>query len=175
MVAGKAIRTIAVNDCWRIAPHADLLYAADHAWWEVHSGVPDFAGERWTQDKSKGIETAKRWGLRCVRSESRPGLSFDPTFIHQGGNSGFQVLNLAVLFGAARILLLGFDMQWSGGKSHWFGDHPAPLRNPNNFKAYRAAFDQAAPQLKDAGIEVINCSVETALTCFPRARIQEVL
>lgn len=170
---GRA-RIIAINDCWRLAPFADLLYAADAAWWDHHQGVPSFAGEKWTQDKGRGLAAAQRWNLKVVRSELRDGLSLDPQLIHQGYNSGFQALNLAVLFGAARVILLGFDMKATGGRSHWFGDHPAPLLRGSPYNLFVAAFDRAAPELVRAGIDVINCSRETALTCFRRASLDEV-
>ncbi|HCZ48509.1 MAG TPA: hypothetical protein DCZ11_05850, partial [Gammaproteobacteria bacterium] len=55
-----------------------------------------------------------------------PGLSASPLRIHQGGNSGYQALNLAVLLGAERVILLGYDMH--GG--HWHGRHGGRLNNP---------------------------------------------
>lgn len=173
-VRGKT-RVIAVNDACRLAPWADILYAADRPWWDYHKGVPDFPGEKWTQDKSGGDVAAARWGLQCVRSETRAGLSFDPAFIHQGANSGFQVLNIAVLISGGPIFLLGYDMQCTGGRAHWFGDHPPQVHRDANYAYFRRAYDQAAPELAAAGIDVINCSRETALTCFRRATIDEVL
>lgn len=172
-IRGKT-RVIAVNDACRLAPWADMLYAADRPWWNHYRGVPDFAGEKWTQDKSGGDEAAFRWGLKCIRSERKPGLSFDPALIHQGANSGFQALNIAVLMGCRPIYLLGYDMQPTGGKLHWFGEHPPGVRRGVSFDLFRVAYVEAAPQLAAAGIPVINLSRETALTCFPRSRIDEV-
>jgi hypothetical protein len=169
-VRSKA-RTIGINDAWRMAPWADLLYGADKPWWDYYAGVPDFAGERWTQDKQKGREAAEQWGLRLVRSEPGSDLSFDPAFVCQGWNSGFQAMNLAVLFGCSRILLLGFDMQGS----HWFGSHPGKLNRASPYPLFIAAFTRAAAQLAAAGIEVVNCSRTTALECFPRATIEQAL
>lgn len=137
--------------------------------------MPAFQGERWTQDKVWSLESARRWGLRVVRSELRSGISFDPAYICQGYNSGFQALNLAVLFGCTRIVLLGFDMQKTNGKQHYNGDHPDALRRNSPFPLFCAAFADAAPQLSAAGIEVINCTRETALTCFPREHLEDVI
>lgn len=171
-----------MNDAWRIAPWVDVLYAADGDWWAHHEGVPAFDGERWSQDdgqpghsRRKLREVAPHYGIRVVRSVAGPGVSFDAAYIRLGFNSGFQALNLAVLFGAARIVLLGFDMQATGGRAHFFGQHPAPLRARGAcFKKFIKAFNEAAPQLASAGVEVINATRETALTCFPRARIEDL-
>jgi hypothetical protein len=179
-VGGKA-RVVAVSDAWRAAPSAELLYAADAPWWDHDDGAKHlgFAGEKWTQDQRSKTDAqfkaAARWGLRLVHSAQRAGLSFDPALIHQGGNSGFQALNLAVLFGARRILLIGFDLQPTGGRSHFFGDHPGALNQQIPFGSFRAAFEAAAPQLAEAGIVVVNCSRATALTCFPRLPLEEAL
>ena len=101
----------------------------------------------------------------------------DPGLLHTGNNSGYQAIGLAVLLGAARILLLGYDMSRTGGKSHHHGDHPSGLNNPTGeqLQRYAAAFETLPPDLDRLGIECINCSRETALTCFPRARIEDVL
>jgi hypothetical protein len=37
-------RVIAVNDAYRLAPFADVLYACDEKWWKWHQGVPSFTG-----------------------------------------------------------------------------------------------------------------------------------
>jgi hypothetical protein len=174
-LATAKARTIAVGDAWRLAPGADLLYHADAPWWDHYQGVPEFRGERWTQDKVWGPESAQRWGLRVARSELLPGVSFDQACIHQGWNSGFQAFNLAVLFGASRIILVGFDMQAKNGKQHFNGNHPAGLNRDSPYRLFVSEFNRAAQQLADAGIEVINASRETALTCFPRQDLGDAL
>src|SRR5690606_36181457 len=84
--ASRPVRIIAINDAWRLAPRADLLYAADAPWWDHHKGVPAFAGAKWIPYRTGGcsfsqgphwLACAKRWGLRIVRSESGTRLSFD--------------------------------------------------------------------------------------------------
>lgn len=189
-VGGK-VRAIAVNDAglpgW--APWAEILYAADADWWNHHRGARDFAGERWIPYRvggkpwSEGPKwqiAAARWGLRQVESRMAGGVSQDPARIHEGApgtqNSAFQALGLAVLLGAARILLLGVDCRpGPAGQSHCFGDHPPELRRSSPYGDFAAAFAAAAPDLAAAGVEVINCSRDTAVTCFPQAPIEDVL
>lgn len=116
--------------------------------------------------------------LRHAKKGER-GLSFDPTTLNIGeGNSGFQALNLATLLGASRVVLLGYDMGHSGkGRRHWHGDHPSGMNNPeeSNFTRWRTGFAEAVPDLKKAGVEVVNCSRQTTLECFPRATLEDVL
>jgi hypothetical protein len=167
---GKAT-VIAVNDAYRLAPWADALFAADLEWWNVHKGVPGFAGLKFGFGKG-----AARWGVNVMRNTGDSGIEMDPTGLRTGRNSGAAAVNLAVHFGASRILLLGYDMQAKNEKhAHWFGAHKAPLRGNSPYYTFRQVFDQTAKSLKKTGVSVINCSRETALTCFPRVALREAL
>lgn len=88
-------------------------------------------------------------------------------------NSGAAVLGLAAYWFARRIVLLGYDLQHTGGKAHWHGDHPPRLGNAGGWRDWPDQFRALMPRLQ--GIEVINASRETALTLFPRATIEEAL
>lgn len=90
-------------------------------------------------------------------------------------NSGAAAIELAADMGAKRIILLGYDCQHTGGKRHWHGDHPkgAGSGNAGNIAKWPAIFNRLARSLK--GVEVINCTRETALTCFPRASLEGAL
>lgn len=92
-----------------------------------------------------------------------------------GRNSGYQAINLAFHFGASTIALVGYDMQHTGGVTHWHGDHPAGMRNASTVKNWLSGFDALAADLRDEGLDVVNCTIETALTCFPRADLRDVI
>lgn len=97
--------------------------------------------------------------------------------IHQGGNGGYQAINLAYLWGAKAIVLLGMDCGVNAkGEVHWHGRHGAGLSNPDNntFAAWRAKFHTLADDLRAEGVPIYNCSRETTLDCFPRHSLEEV-
>lgn len=151
-----------------MVPDCDVIYAADRGWWaQNHKQLPYYP-ERWTHDKCAAIN----WDLNWVESVAGKGLCTKPGKIHQGRNSGFQAINLAYHFGVSRIVLLGYDMQHTGGATHWHGDHPPGLTNAENINEWLPGFGLLADGLKVAGVEVINCTRETALTCFQRGRIE---
>lgn len=164
---------IVINTSFRAAPWADVLYACDLAWWDRHvAEVRDvFKGELWTQTK----EAAVRHGLNRVEGRAGRGLCREPGVIHQGGNSGYQAIGMAVLQGARRVVLLGYDMQRTGGRSHWHGDHPGGLRNNSPFASWLKRFGDLADDLASEGVDVINATRETALQCFRRANLEDVL
>lgn len=109
-------------------------------------------------------------------AESVKILVEEPGAIGAGGNSGFQALNLAVQFGAMRILLVGFDMHMAAGV-HWHGDHGKGLNNPrdHNFMKWRRTFDKAARTIRDIGVDVVNASLDSALTAFPKMTVEQAM
>lgn len=167
---GRA-RVIAIKDAVRLAPWADVLYgcgADTGQWWARNEDrVQAFKGRRFSLDPK-----AARWA-DVLKQGQDFGLSLDPSTLCTGRNSGYQAINLAVLYGAARILLLGYDMQRTNGATHFHGDHAWHPQMP--FDRYLTAFETIVAPLKKAGVTVINCSRATALTVFQRMTIQEAL
>ncbi len=162
-----------MNDAWRLAPWADVLYACDGRWWDAKRPLEGQTSPR--LQVSQDQDACVRYGLTYVASMGGAGLCRTPGVLHQGLNSGYQAMNLAYHLGATRMALLGYDMQRTGGRSHWFGDHPAGLQVPSPYLEFAARFPALADDLRSEGVQVINCSRETALACFPRATIQSIL
>jgi len=164
---------IAVNDAYRLAPWADVLYACDLKWWKHHHAkLVGFAGLRFSVDPS-----ARGCGAQILRNTGPMGLERDPTGLRTGKNSGYQAINLAVHLGAKRILLLGYDCQRTHGQDHFFGPHPKPLHvnSPSRFLEFRGLFASLVQPLAALQIEILNLTRETALTCFPRQTLESLL
>jgi hypothetical protein len=155
---GRAV--IVANTTFRLAPWADVLYAMDRKWWEVHVGEVDavFAGERCTRGKLPGR-------FRATHLQH----------MEHFNNSGAAAISLAAYRGAKRVLMLGYDCQRTGGKAHWHGDHPKGMGNAGSMNKWATSFGDLARALAGRGVEVINCTRETALTCFPRATLEHSL
>lgn len=155
-----------------MAPWADVLYACDRKWWLQHfdKAHQRCGGEFWTTSDA----AASIFNINYVESEPGGGMSPREGFIRQGGNSGFQAVGLALLFGAARIVLLGYDMQFSQKKSHWHGDHQGDLNNPQP-SIFPAWVEHFAKLKADTSAEIINCSRESALDCFEREPLETCL
>jgi hypothetical protein len=152
-----------------------VLYACDGAWWRARRGMKEFSGLKLTAD----IAVAKQYPALhhvSIASGKNRILSDVPGVIGDGGNSGFQALNLAVQFGARRIGLVGFDMRADGGL-HWHGRHDRGLNNPTGdlFVRWRRVLDGVAPRLASLGVEVLNLSRVSALTAYPFAMLDQVL
>ena len=88
-------------------------------------------------------------------------------------NSGAGAISAAIHAGAQKIILLGYDCQHSGGKSHWHGDHPINLGNAQRCEAWVEEF--AKMKAENSGVQILNASRETALECFERVSLEGVL
>jgi hypothetical protein len=168
LAAGRAsARFLCVNEAWRLAPWAEALYACDAAWWKARAGVPEFQGLKIAHDATACVayrdivQTHIARGVDKILTET-VGITGD------GGNSGFQALNIAVQFGATRIVLVGYDMRIDRGL-HWHGPHPKGLNNPSEqvLARWRRALDGTAETLAGLGVEVLNASPVSALKAYP--------
>jgi hypothetical protein len=157
-----------------LAPWADVLYAADFRFWQTYLDeirACQFTGEMWTVSE----QAQKQYGLYWVKYGRTEGFHPDPHTINGGGNSGYQALHLAATFGATKVVLLGYDMQRTWGKEHWHGKHKNGLANATAFASWLQRFEPLARDLKKRGVEVVNATRHTALTCFVQKSLDDAL
>lgn len=176
LVRGKA-KVIAVKVSWRLVPWADAIYGVDKDWWIANHGVPEFKGLKFSPSPT----ACNVFGLTLVRLKTRAEILTAETGLlgcgltSGGGHSGFQAVNLAVQFGVRRIVLVGFDMTLANG-AHWSRETQAVARpDAERTKRWRVAFDACASQFKALGVDVVNCSMKSALTAYPKMTLQEAM
>ena len=170
---GRA-RVIAIKDVVYRAPWADVLYGAgddngNRTWWHKHGPTLSFGGLRYCLDPQ-----AKAWASVLGQGPER-GLTDDRSKLALGGHSGYQAINLAIHLGATKIVLLGYDLQATGGQQHYFGEHAHRENHKLPFSLFHFHFPSIMPALEARGVTVINASRETALDLFPRQSIEEAL
>jgi hypothetical protein len=153
-----------------------VLYFADTRWWEWHRERPDFksfAGQKCTiENTGSRCDDPEIFMLHNDSPVSQSGLSASNNALRTGMNSGYQALGLAIAAGAARVVLLGYDMHFAGEKSHWHGGHPVHVGEGMYRDVYAKFFHELAPQLK---VEVLNATPGSALTCFRRIALESLL
>jgi len=183
-LAGRC-RAIAINDAAFVAWWADILYACDLKWWEyAGSDVLRFPGRKVTQDQ----RVPKKWPqVLCLEAKNNPdtnlddGFDPDPSRIRNGRNGGYQAIHLAAHLGAARVVLLGYDMKAAAGASHWHGarNHPTKGDMVTDDDIYEKVmlrpFSTLVEPLARRGVEVINCTPGSALDVWPRADLGGIL
>lgn len=168
---------IAVNDAWRLAPWADVLYSSDVPWWRHYNFVPDFKGIRVGLTRA-GHPSQTALGPTfpgvVLSSITDTGIDCHPGRLATTKNSGGAAINLAVHLGARQIILLGYDMQPTPA-THFFGDHPGSLQRKSPYPAFRSLIGTMVKPLAALGITVVNCTLSSALECFPKQPLREAL
>jgi hypothetical protein len=165
LVKAKGLVTIAITTAGKLAPWADMLYAADEDFWRFSPWAREFTGMKVGMCQFPGVHEIAISRRTDERGQDRHnGFDSSPDRLRTGGNSGYQALSLAVHAGASRVLLFGYDMQGT----HFHGEHQQPLRNthPDQFAKWIERFNELAPVLLAYRVDVINCSPDSALTCF---------
>ncbi len=154
---------IVTNTTFRRAPWADVLFGFDGKWWREYGAEAKqvFQGQLATCSilgKSMGIHSfhQQHW--------------FQPF-----GNSGTAAISLAIVGGAKRVVLIGYDCQKTGGQTHWHPDHPKTLGNAKSIENWPRQFKRVAAEANTKGVEVLNCSRASALNCFKRAVLADAL
>lgn len=168
--------TIAINDAVTLAPWADVLYSSDNYWYVRQQGVKTFQGMKYAMSPRRNVlhNPFARWPeIQVLANTGETGLELEPTGLRTGRNSGYAAINLAVHFGASRIVLLGYDMSLGPkGEAHFDGKVGS---GPGHYHLFRESFRTLVGPLKAVGVTVINCSRRTALTAFPRGELRTVL
>lgn len=147
-----------------LAPWADVLYAADRLWWyNNRDEAAKFAGLRVTVMPNGYHDfTAVVRDTLILGNGGPSGIDDRPDHVRTGQNSGYQAVQVAMHFGAKRILLCGFDMHGKDGQ-HWHGDHRWRRGYVSRHELFLAAFAEAAPEYASRGVEVLCCTKGSAL------------
>lgn len=169
------IHTVAIKVAVDLCPWAEVCYGCDAPWWIDRKGLPKFSGVKIFH----GIAAKQFPGLhRCEIELTKDNLLVEqPMHIGNGGNSGFQALNLAVQFGATDIVLVGLDCHNRGG-IHWYGRNTwLNANNPmgTNFMRWMKGFEVARKDAERMGITVLNASMESEIRSFKKMALPEVM
>lgn len=165
-------KLIAVNTAYLYAPWTHIVFGSDFMFWKVHGDriKKQTPSALWTTDSS----AAERFQINRQRAGQRDGLGL--TVCHMFGNSGMNAINVAYLWGARKVLLLGMDMKLgSAGEKHRHGDHEKGLTQAQCFEEWIHKGKRLAEDLKTQGCDVANCTPGSALPWFRMSTIQEEL
>lgn len=168
---------IGVNDAFRLGPDIcrRAIFSDDKYWKQTKWDLEEYA-------KKGGIvyslsTATKRFDVPWLWQLERggKGLSKEPEqlgIIGWNHNTGSSALNLALLMGAKRIFLLGFDMTDIRGSTHWHNYRPAPTP-VTSFNLFLHGFSHVLSQMvKFPGREVFNVTDGSSkLPGFPRVTV----
>lgn len=167
------VKVIAINANYSYADYADIVYFCDYKFYLWNSHKREFKNH---PARKISICPHNLPNVERLKQGEEHGISHSGDTLNTGRNSGYQSINLAYLLGASRIVLVGLDMQTGEmGKTHHHTAHEQPT-DPTVYDRIMKddPFETIAPELKKKGVEVINCSINSAITCFKKLSLVEV-
>lgn len=189
--AANACRVIVINNCYRMVPNADILYAADHRWWKCHIGPRAVDGQPGIKEVcpdmtrySPEARARQDFGAEIVHIQGSRGIAAETdkngkplNHIVRGSGGGMQAVGLAIKLGARHVVLVGYDAKRGPrGESHFHGDHPKEhLPNPQPFEAWAEEYDSLAQPAIERGIRIAQCSLDTATKKLIRSTLEREL
>lgn len=194
---GKGFQLFGCNRTFVDFANLDLCFGNDLKFWERYMPLLEEYTENGTQPKRVATgskEAAERWPvLEYFEPIFKPGLSVPRETgqqqIHHGHGAGYSLVNVAYLSGADQIILLGYDLKYPknydarnrdpGGQRHYFGEYEEPLQHWPSERINKDGVHEELCELyqtvaEQGLVEIINCSADSALECFPRMPIEEV-
>jgi hypothetical protein len=167
-------RIIAVNQAYKLASWIPVMFFGDCRWLLANrKALLHFPGLKITTCE----QHCKEPGIKVIkRRNNPPGISYDAGCVVWNLSSGACAINLAVLFGVKRIVLLGFDMRIVDNEHNWHSDYQRKKNSKHNpYSRFMRTFPAIADGLSKKHIECVNATPDSALNTFPHVKLEEVL
>lgn len=146
----------------------------DRLWWEKIGKLQGhkFAG-RFAACTTTAIKDAPDWLLSIPRTKKQMGLGTDK--LAWNHNTGSLALNLALILGAKRVFLLGFDMKLGQDKKANWHDLRYESARPDVYPKFLEGWRFVARDLPSVfpGREVVNLTDDSELDYFPKVSLAD--
>lgn len=189
-------RVFTVNNAYQHVSWTDVHLSCNGTWWQWYYPRSKELRNLPCLKYTWYPKLAEKFNINYISAIVKDGLSTDPTAVHINHGSGPMCINLALHFGIKRLLLIGHDMKFApdydgkcqkiGSKSrHFFDEYPKILQHwpsvkvglskPGVLDGLIEVYEKMVPQLKTVGMEIINCTPDSALTTFPMSTLEKEL
>lgn len=154
---------IAVNDAIFAAPFADTAFTIDIIWLANRvNALRHFGGEMIAAVPAEfdPVDAPVRYVVRQQGAD----LSDNMGVVYTGDNSGFAALGMAMMRGASKIALLGFDMT---GPGHFHAGYTWRSRyGVRDYPQWARAFYHLNRIARERNTKIINCNRASGIRCF---------
>lgn len=167
-------KTIGINAAYLIGDWIKIIFFHDEDFWiRNKTGLTNHPGRLICCNNSFVNHPHERVEYLPKDRTKKFGIHSEHDKICWNHNSGAAAITVAANLGAKRIVLLGFDMNAPTGKSHFHSEYNQKRLPP--FEKHLLGFAQIASDAKDRGIEIINCSMDSAIDVFPKINLKDIL
>lgn len=166
----KGKYTIGCNSAYKLGKEiCQICFFGDGGFWKEHKkAIESFQGLVITNSKEFRKQSPP-W-LFVVERKSKGCFKDHPGW---NGNSGACIVNLALILGAKRVCLLGYDMKAKGNQVNWY--RKPGEKKPAPYNRFALAFNVIAAKYKELfpGTEIINVTDDSDLNVFPKVGVKE--
>ncbi len=175
-------RVIVVNSSYETCPFADFIFFGDNRWHGEHRNRPAYqafvkrGGRVCTvSHPSGGMELLKLH--RIVPTCDANGLTTTRVGLSCQKTSYQGAMNLAVMLGATRLVLLGMDGKRNeAGMTHHHTPHKWPTKEgTTTWDRQQVQLRFMVQPLRDRGIDVFNVNPDSNVKLWPYAPIEDFL
>lgn len=162
---------IALNSVYKYVDETAVLYWADASWGQSEE-------DKLLKHPSK-YRFSSRLNADSLILDNKTGIGgchwlkktgdygYDTNVNHvRGNNSGANAINFAVNLGAYRVILLGFDMGYTGSKSYFHEHHAVSTAAATYPELFIPSIESMAKEMKHLPVKIINCNTYSKLKCF---------
>ncbi len=158
-------RVIAINSAWHTWRKADVLFFADARWWNEYK-PKGFDGLAVTTSH------VTHPNVKRLEKVNPSAMSRNPRCVALQRSSVTGAINLALHFGAAKIVLLGVDGKLVDGRRHSHGVKYRWAFRPKCFDEHAKEFRVVAPSIP---VPVFNCSPVSTIDAWPKMKLEDCL
>lgn len=172
--------TIGCNDAFLLGEKVcDICVFGDHKWFKVHySKLAKFKNPIFTNTNHLCDSKTPKW----VWWMQRRGSGFHKDALGWNENTGALAINLALILGAKKIFLLGFDMKIldiakkynKRNQNNW---HENLVQDPNlgSIQKHINAFKSSSSTIEKnfPGVKIINITDDSDLDIFPKIGVDK--
>jgi hypothetical protein len=170
-----AKNTIGCNTAFTLGPRVcKVCFFSDISWFDRYGlELEGFAGPVVTHSPELACAGEHEW----VRQVPREDFGLHLNALGYGGNSGCGAINLALLMGAQRVFLLGFDCQLPADRRPNWHDRVHDVPSDDVYTRFYEGFTRLAQDLPRVfpGRQVINLTEGSRLTQFPQLPLDSIL
>jgi hypothetical protein len=166
-IRGKC--TIGCNSAYQLGKDiCQIVFFGDGSFWKEHNK---------NLFRFQGLVTTNCRTLQCGAPDWLFVMERRTEGVYQDipgwyGNSGACVVNLALILGAKRVLLLGYDMKIQDNRTNWYRDG---VKTQAPYKRFLESFRRMAVKIREVfpDQEVINVNDDSDLKAFPTVPVHE--
>jgi hypothetical protein len=173
LIAQWSGRVVAVKHGVLLRPDADVVFFAGERPAEIAPPCLQVFKGRYVVVRGRGHHVFPDSSKRVWRTDTHERWSDDPTKV-AGYDAGTSAINLAMLFGASEVVVVGYDMH--GGR--WFtGEvkHYLPQPPESDFLRHMSVLPLLAADARDKGVRIVNCSPTSRVDAFERQPLEAML